>query len=140
MKNIFISILVCATIGLVSSCTNYKAKLIIEVKDSSDKTLARANVILLKEDKAREFEKGVVGYPDYYKIDSTSSNGIVRMKITNDEPIYGLVGKSGYYYEEFYIESPLSNKSKNKIIVKLGKIDDYALTGKTNTRWIRRPE
>lgn len=120
-------------IVLATSCNNYKAKLFVNVTDSSNKTIERAYVALLTEDKAREFEKGVDKQPDAYLLDSTSSAGKARLKIKADEPIYGLVAKEGYYTIQFYIENPLDNKSKNEITIKLGELDNnyYLVNGKS---------
>lgn len=123
---------VCAT-----SCVKYKAKIIVEVTDSSDNKLKKAYVLLLTEEHAREFEKGVEEEPNYYKMDSTSSNGTVQFKLKNEEPIYGIVAKEGYYYQEFYIAEPLDNKSKNKIVVKLGEVD-YTSTASASSLYVKR--
>lgn len=120
MKALPATILLFATIFcLLSSCTNYKAKLEVEVTDTTGESIEKAYVYLLTEENAREFQMGKDKEPAYYDLDSTMKNGTVKMKIKEMSPIYGMVSKRGYYYEEFLVESPLENKSKNKITIEL---------------------
>lgn len=103
----------------IFSCTKYKATLVVEVTDTLNNPIDKAEVYLMEESEARDFEMGLKQEPNTYFSGSTMSDGTTKIKITDMQPIFGIVAKQGYYYKEFYIEKPLKLRSKSKIIVKL---------------------
>jgi hypothetical protein len=118
MRNLLI-IAVIATFAGFASCSKYKAKLQVTVTDTLNKKLENVEVYLMTEQNAKEFQMGNVSEPKSYFSGKTSSDGLIKIIITDMTPIYGFVYKEGFYSEEFYIETPLDNKSKDNISVKL---------------------
>jgi len=118
MRNLFIIAIIATVVGF-ASCSKYKAKLQVTVTDTLNKKLENVDVYLMTEQNAKDFQMGIVSEPKSYFSGKTSSDGVIKITITDMTSVYGLVYKDGYYSEEFYIATPLDNKSKDNISVKL---------------------
>ena len=120
MRQLFILTLVTAIFSF-ASCSKYKATLQVTVTDTLNSKIEKADVYLMSEDNAKAFQMGISNGTTEYFSGKTNADGLISIKITEMNPIYGVVYKDGYYYQQFYVQNPLTYKSKNNIAVKLIK-------------------
>jgi hypothetical protein len=120
MRHLFILTLVTSILSF-ASCSKYKATLQVTVTDTLDSKIEKADVYLMSEENAKAFQMGISNGTTEYFSGKTNADGVIPIKITEMNPIYGVVYKDGYYYEQFFVQKPLINRSKNNITVKLIK-------------------